>query len=270
VTSDPTNAIVRTPLAPVFAEPRVASAQISQLVAGRFLELLEKRDDWYRVRGPDDYEGWLHRGYLLPVTENGTEPIAHLDRVSLGCVTTSGEGDRRAMPLGSLLRPEEQVKDGDVVALADQRLLFPPDAEAITQSAQRYFEGTSYLWGGVTPWGADCSGLVQTSFWLHGIQLRRDAWQQAEQGEPGDSDLLAAQQGDLLFFSDRVDEHITHVAIALGRQRLVHLALGRGGYAVENLTDEHDRYVGTLRERFVKARRVLTPALLRDPGSKAP
>jgi hypothetical protein len=40
----------------------------------------------------------------------------------------------------------------------------------------------------------------------------------------------------------------------------VHLALGRGGYAVETLTDERDPYVTKLRERFVKARRVLAPS----------
>jgi cell wall-associated NlpC family hydrolase len=260
---DPSCAIVRTPVAPVFAEPRVASPQISQLVAGRCLELLEKRNDWYRIRGPDQYEGWLHRGYLSPAPEEGARQTSNLDRVSLGCITTNGDGGRRAMPLGALLSPEERVKTGEVVSVAEQVTLFPPDEGAITRSAQLYFEGTSYLWGGITPWGADCSGLVQTTFWLHGIQLHRDAWQQAEQGAAGESDLLAARKGDLLFFSDRVDAHITHVAIALGNQRLVHLALGRGGYAVENLADERDPYVAKLRERFVKARRVLTPALLR-------
>ena len=264
MTSDPHCAIVRTPLAPVFAEPHVASAQISQLVAGRCLDLLEKRDDWYRIRGPDEYEGWLHRGYLSPAPEEGARQSVHLDRVSLGCITTDGDSGRRAMPLGSLLSPGERVKSGEVVSVAEQVTRFPLDEGAITRSAQLYFEGTSYLWGGVTPWGADCSGLVQTIFWLHGIQLRRDAWQQAEQGAPGESDLRASRKGDLLFFSDRVDGRITHVALALGHQRLVHLALGRGGYAVENLTDERDPYVAKLRERFVKARRVLAPALLRD------
>jgi len=262
--SDPNCAVVRTPLAPMFAEPRVASAQISQLVAGRCLDLLEKRDDWYRIRGPDEYEGWLHRGYLSPAPEDGARQSVNLDRVSLGCITTNGDGGRRAMPLGSLLSPEERVKTGEVIGIGEQVTLFPPDEGAITRSAQLYFEGTSYLWGGVTPWGADCSGLVQTVFWLHGIQLRRDAWQQAEQGAAGDSDPLESRKGDLLFFSDRVDGHITHVAIALGNQRLVHLALGRGGYAVENLMDVRDPYVVKLRERFVKSRRVLSPALLRD------
>ena len=258
------SAIVRSPVAQVFAEPRVASAQISQLVAGRCVDLLEGRDDWYRVRGPDAYEGWLHRGHLTCSPDNGSSQNARFDRVSLGCITTNGNGARRAMPLGSLLSPEERLKNGEAIDVAEQVVLFPTGGEAITRSAQLYFEGTSYLWGGVTPWGADCSGLVQTIFWLHGIQLRRDAWQQAEQGVPGEPGLLEARTGDLLFFSDRVDSHITHVAIGLGDQRLVHLALGRGGYAVENLIDDGDPYVAKLRERFVMARRVLTPPPLRD------
>jgi cell wall-associated NlpC family hydrolase len=124
---------------------------------------------------------------------------------------------------------------GSIIYVAEQARLFPRDAAAITRSARRYFEGTSYLWGGVTPWGADCSGLVQATYALHGVQLPRDAWQQASAGVPADADPLAAREGDLLFFSDRVDRHITHVAIALGARSIVHLALGRGGYGIEHL-----------------------------------
>jgi hypothetical protein len=260
MTSESRRALVRTPVAPMFAEPRVASAQISQLVAGRPLELLEQRDDWHRVQGPDEYEGWLHRGYLTFLPDGGTPASLRLDRVSLGCVTTDAAGRRRAMPLGALLVAEERVVEGEVIAVAEQGARFPSDVDAIARSAQRYFQGTSYLWGGITPWGADCSGLVQAVYALHGVQLRRDAWQQADQGAPGDPDLLRSRTGDLLFFSDRVDGHVTHVAIALGTRRLVHLALGRGGYAVEQLDDDRDPYVAKLRERFVHARRIVAPA----------
>jgi cell wall-associated NlpC family hydrolase len=257
MTSESDRATVRTPVAPMFAEPRVASAQISQLVAGRVVELLEQRDDWYRVCGPDAYEGWLHRGYLAPAPSATTRSSGQLSRISLGCVTTDGHGGRRAMPLGALLAPAERVVSGEAIDVNDRAARFPTDATAITRSAQMYFEGTSYLWGGVTPWGADCSGIVQAVYSLHGVQLRRDAWQQAEQGVAGHEDIMESRTGDLLFFSDRVDGHITHVAIALGRRRLVHLALGRGGYAVERLDDPSDAYVAKLLERFVHARRVL-------------
>jgi gamma-D-glutamyl-L-lysine dipeptidyl-peptidase len=253
---EPKCAAVSTPVAPMFAEPRVASAQISQLLAGRVVELLESRDDWFRVRGPDEYEGWIHRGYIAAAPDEG----AHRRRISLGCVTTNANGARRALPLGAFLQPEERVKSGEVIDGAQQAQHFPAEANAITRSAQLYFEGTSYLWGGVTPWGCDCSGLVQTVFWLHGIQLHRDAWQQALQGTAGESDPLKARTADLLFFSDRVDMYVTHVAIALGGGYLVHLALGRGGYSVERLDDTSDSYVLKLLERFVTARRILPPA----------
>jgi cell wall-associated NlpC family hydrolase len=113
------------------------------------------------------------------------------------------------------------------------------------------------LWGGVTPWGADCSGLVQSVFALHGLQLPRDAWQQAETGRDAGPDIGELRPADVLFFSDRPDRRITHVGIALGDCRMVHLALGRGGYAIERLDDRRDAYVDRLRDRFITARRMI-------------
>jgi cell wall-associated NlpC family hydrolase len=257
MTDEPQRVAVRSPVAQLFAEPRVTSAQISQLLAGRVAEVLESRDDWYRVRGPDDYEGWMHHGYVTSVPDRGTRRSTATPRISLGCVTTTSSGSRRAMPLGAFLTPEEGVRSGKAIDAAEQATTFPAQASAITRTAQQYFEGTSYFWGGVTPWGADCSGLVQSVYWLHGIQLHRDAWMQSRQGIAGETDPAAAHEGDLLFFSDRVDGHITHVAISLGGGCLVHLALGRGGYAVEHLDDTRDPYVRKLLERFVVARRIL-------------
>ena len=164
------------------------------------------------------------------------------------------------MPLAAFLTVEERVKGGGIVDVGEQQERFPAEAGAITRSAQQYFEGTSYLWGGVTPWGADCSGLVQSVFWLHGIQLHRDAWQQAMQGTPGEPDPLSAHAGDLLFFSDRGDKHVSHVALALGSCAIVHLAIGRGGYAIDKLDDTQDVYVRTLLHRFVASRRILAPS----------
>jgi cell wall-associated NlpC family hydrolase len=97
---------------------------------------------------------------------------------------------------------------------------------------------------------------VQSVFALHGRHLPRDAWQQGRAGRHAGDDLLAARPGELLFFSDRPDGHITHVALSLGDRRVVHLALGRGGYAVERL-DADDAYVRKLRSRFLFTRAVL-------------
>ena len=251
-------AVVRTAIAPMLCEPLVSSGQVTQQLAGHSVEILEDHSDWLRVRGVDDYAGWMHHGYLARLAETPAHENPGPVRVSLGCVTRDSSGTRRALPLRAMLAPDEVVLSGDVIDAEQLPERFPTDAAAITRSAQELFVGTSYQWGGVTPWGADCSGLAQSVFALHGVQLPRDAWQQAHAGEDGGRDMLAARVADLLFFSDRVDGHITHVAIGLGGRRLVHLALGRGGFAVERLDDTRDPYVRKLRDRFLFIRRVLT------------
>ena len=248
-----TAVIVTAAIAPIQAQPAASATQVSQRLAGQRLTILEEKDPWLRVRGDDAYEGWVHRGYV------GSEDGHRLERrrTSLGCVVRDPRGPSRALPLGALVPDDAALESGEAVDAAELPRRFPRDPDAITRSAVRFFAGTPYQWGGVTPWGADCSGLVQTVFALHGVALPRDSSQQADAGRALDlaPDALAA--ADLLFFSDRPDRRITHVAISLGGPRLVHLALGRGGYKIEDLSDANDPYVAALRGRYLFARRVV-------------
>ena len=159
------------------------------------------------------------------------------------------------LPLGAIIR-DGKCLNGRSVGLDRRRELFPPEADAIVASSTGLFQGTYYQWGGITPWGADCSGMVQTVHALHGIKLLRDAWQQATQGVLIEGGLDDLQPADLLFFSDREDGHITHVAMAVSSRRLVHLAVGRGGHCIESL-DRPDDYAKGLIERFRFARRII-------------
>ncbi len=243
---------VTVAVAPLLGEPRAAATMTSQYLYGQQLALLEQRGDWNRVRGGDAYEGWMHAGYLADA-EAGSVATA----VSLGCVVRDASSGRRALPLGALVDDVDSLIEGELVSIADTGEHFPMEGSAIAGTAIRFFEGTSYLWGGVTPWGADCSGLVQTVFGLHGIALPRDAGDQALCGVETSPEAGALAAADLLFFSDRDDGRITHVAIALGHGRIVHLALGRGGYAIETLSGETDAYAVALRGRIRFARRVV-------------
>ena len=179
-----------------------------------------------------------------------------MPQVSLGCVVRAGER-RLRLPLGAWVHGPQSRLDGETVGLDELPVRFPRAADAIARTAARWFEGTSYQWGGVTPWGADCSGLVQTVFGLHGVALPRDAWQQSSVGAHAGTDPTELDGGDLLFFSDRDDRHITHVAVSLGGSRIMHQALGRGGWSTDDLADQDDPYVRRLRRRFQFARRVL-------------
>ena len=245
--------IVRAAVAPLQAQPAAGSEQVSQRLAGHRLTVLEEREPWMRVRGADAYEGWVHRGYV----DSGGQATYERQRTSLGCVIRDARGWPCPLPLGAVLPDDARLESGEAVDAADLPRRFPRNADAIVRSAVRHFAGAPYQWGGITPWGADCSGLAQTIFALHGVNLPRDASQQAGTGSLVDLAPDALSAADLLFFSDRPDRRITHVAISLGGPRLVHLALGRGGYRVEDLTDEGDAYVKALVGRYLFARRVL-------------
>jgi gamma-D-glutamyl-L-lysine dipeptidyl-peptidase len=248
--------VVRAAIAPMHAEARVSSVQISQRLGGHALRVLAMDGEWLRARGDDGYEGWVHRGYVEPADASD---LARTDRrLSLSCVVrASAASPLRPLPLGAWVPTGDMVVSGYVIEAAARDQVFARDASAIAATAVHRFAGTPYQWGGVSPWGADCSGLVQTTFWLHGVVLPRDAWQQAETGRDAGADAAHWEAADLVFFSDREDQRITHVGIALGHSRMVHLALGRGGYAVERLDARDDSYVAALMTRFVGARRVL-------------
>jgi cell wall-associated NlpC family hydrolase len=244
-------------VAALHAEPKISSTQISQYLAGATLVVLEDLRDWLFVRGSDGYEGWMHQGYLTRFRPALLSHTGRPTRVSLGAVVRDRAGTRRELPLGAALAPDDVVEGGEVVSAEELAERFPNTAEAIAQTAERFFVGASYQWGGVTPWGADCSGFVQTVYGLHGVTLPRDAWQQALEGIDAGRDLTRLAAADLLFFSDRPDHHVTHVGLALGDGRMAHVALGRGGFALERLDDGRDPFVRTLRERFLFAKRVL-------------
>ena len=245
--------LVASAVAPLNAEPRAASEQLSQSLAGHAAEILEVRDGWRRVRLEDGYEGWMHEGYLGAAAASVRDA-----RLSLGCTVREGaQGVERALPFGARVPRDATIVSGEAVEDAERRTRFPATGAAIASSAERWFAGTSYEWGGITPWGADCSGMVQAAFALHGVALPRDARIQAEQGKVVMASRESWRPGDLLFFSERADGRITHVALVANADTLMHVAIGRGGFAVERLDQPLDAYAVGLIGRLRSARRIL-------------
>lgn len=247
----------RTPIAPVLHEPKASSTQETQLLYGHCAEVVETDGRWLKVRGADGYDGWTHEGFTAPC-ENGSSLAWSWDidgLISMGCSIRDSKGATLDLPLGAVVG-NAHVIAGRTMDLSHRRAMFPPTTDAVIASATALFQGTYYQWGGVTPWGADCSGMTQSIFALHGVHLLRDAWQQATQGVAVDCTFENARPADLLFFSDREDGHITHVALAMGGGQAVHIALGRGGHCVESPAQADD-YARALIERFRFARRII-------------
>lgn len=79
--------------------------------------------------------------------------------------------------------------------------------------------GRPYRYGGATPEGFDCSGLVQYVFGQSSVALPRSSREQSDIGSR--IRLDHAQPGDLLFYSF-TGKRIDHVAIYLGDGQAVH------------------------------------------------
>lgn len=270
---DALHAIARVAATPIYAEPHLPSPQISELVLGMKVDVLERHRHWARIRAEDGYIGWVHDGYLevgaaewALAWERG---LVGIPAVSLGADLRDEEGwPLPRAPWGArLLRlaPDlHELPDGrrgrvdrgeivDVGLLADR---FPRRGESIARTA-RIWLGTPYRWGGITREGADCSGFTQAVFAVHGVALPRDSDMQARAGahvEPGD-DLTGLQPGDLVYFAEP-QRRISHVAISLGGPEIVHSAISNGGIEINDLTGPLplDR---RLRKLFTHARRYL-------------
>ena len=91
--------------------------------------------------------------------------------------------------------------------------------EKLVENALMYLNAP-YLWGGRSPLGIDCSGFTQIVYRLQGVDLPRDAYQQADVGTTL-SFVEESEAGDLAFF-DNNEERITHVGIILENNHIIH------------------------------------------------
>jgi hypothetical protein len=255
-------AIARSAIAPFLAEPSLRSEQVTQLVMGETATIMESSGEWRRARTRmDGYDGWVHRGYIIETDEDGVENWEEdADGWSLGAMLQLGV-QRLRLPLRARVALEDQgvrLPDGRRGRVVEGAV--PPRAEGIAAAraktperwAIEHFGGAPYLWGGVTPAGVDCSGLIQTTFAARGISLPRDSGQQAECGIAVPID--AGRPGDLLFFRGDVGRRITHVAFAGDADTLVHSSVANGETLVEPWLP--GTRAALLRERLVAVRRL--------------
>jgi gamma-D-glutamyl-L-lysine dipeptidyl-peptidase len=265
-------ALVRAPVAPVYHRPTMNATQVTQYVLGSRVTLLSAHSPFFRVRGEDAHVGWVHRGYLAigesewalswergehgePVVSIGADVRDDEDqilaRLPWGARVIQLAGERILLPDGRTGR----LGAGDVVAVDRLWDRFPARGESVVRTARRWM-GAPYLWGGVTPHGVDCSGLIQSVFWIHGIAMPRDSDMQALIGaavEPGEG-FRRIRSGDLLFFAER--GRVNHVAISVGGSRIIHASASNAAVDVNDMVGNTaaERH---LHETFSGVRRVL-------------
>lgn len=124
-------------------------------------------------------------------------------------------------------------------------------AAAVIPTAEHYI-GVPYKWGGTTPSGFDCSGLVQYVFKKHGVGLPRTSRAQALVGSRVPLTFNELRAGDLIMFASK-GEPISHVAIYAGNREIIHSSKSGQGVRYDDLMSQRGAW---FKEHAVVARRV--------------
>lgn len=225
-------AFIAYPAAPIRRKAKHSSEMVSQLLFGEAVEILKSKGDlWVKIRSlHDEYEGWVTNSLLEPAEEK--EACSKVEYVTTELLSVINIGERKInVPAGSSLpgfnlQPGEQ-KEGKgklggleysfsgTVLKRDEH---GSNTDLLKKLAMSWLNAP-YLWGGRTPLGVDCSGFVQVIFKQLGFDLPRDAWQQAQEGEPVEK-FSQSKAGDLVFFNNKED--IVHTGILLGDGTMIH------------------------------------------------
>ena len=211
------------------AAPVAHGERVTEVRYGERVQVFDREGNWYRVASEgDNYLGWLPMTSLVHHLPAPTHRFVALRGHLYGRPSVSAER-RLGLAFGAALRVEGVAKGADdwtsvsygkgEQGFVKSKLLWSLERRparvtpgALVTFARRFLE-VPYLWGGVSAWGLDCSGLVQTVYGAFGIALPRDSDQQAACGTEVAFDDV--QPADLLFFPG-------HVAISLGGTRFMH------------------------------------------------
>lgn len=286
--------IVAVSVGNVRTTPRHPGGMASQALMGMVVRLMKKQGEWYYIQMPDRYMGWLESNAMKLTDEAGVEAWKKTSKVIVTSYFTMvrEQPDASAQPIrdavaGDLMKQlgtkgswvSVELPDGatgyiehsSVEDFASWKKSRKLTAENVEKTAKTLF-GVPYLWGGTSSKGMDCSGFTKMVYRLNGLELSRDADQQAQSGddiEPGE-EFQNLKKGDLVFFgrkgtSER-PEHISHVGIYLENRQFIHTP-GGSWVKFNSFDPDAANFSEGLRKSFVRARRYIGSATIpKVPG----
>nr|WP_299383434.1 C40 family peptidase [Allomuricauda sp.] len=211
--------ICQLSVVPIRNNPDDSAEMISQLLYGEHFKVLESRKKWSRIRvAYDAYEGWVSNYQILLISEEDYQKVeGGAPRMASDIISHMCTSDGMLVPIlmGSVVSFSEQLGhtfEGNTIDAQQHK------SELVNTSL--LYLNAPYQWGGKTPFGIDCSGLTQMVYKINGHNLKRDAEQQSQQGEPL-SFIEESEPGDLAFF-DNNEGIIDHVGIILKDNYIIH------------------------------------------------
>jgi gamma-D-glutamyl-L-lysine dipeptidyl-peptidase len=242
--------VVVVPVANMYSKPTEKSDVVSQAIYGSNVKLLEARGEWSKIQTPDHYRGWTPSRYLrIILTGNGyatAGPTVQVESLFANIysepdvtkhkpiVTIPFEAKLEVVPddpKGASKGHQESHEGWLHVRLAGMTLAWvqagdttaDPKPLTIAESIElaKRFLGVPYLWGGTSSYGYDCAGFTQMLVRARGINMPRDADQQAAWSGVARVERKDLKAGDLLFFGSS-EKDITHTGMYIGGGQFIH------------------------------------------------
>jgi cell wall-associated NlpC family hydrolase len=229
------------------------SEVVSQALLGTNVKILKTErnsdgEDWYQVETPDTYRGWVI-GPSLRFLKDGEEPYGSRGKIFavtalLANIYWEDDVTKRkpvkVAPISSTLEVSRekserwleiilpcgtkawiQKGDGEV---HEAPWSWPRRSTEEMVALAKRFLGLPYLWGGTSPLGFDCAGLVQIIYKLADISIPRDG--DVQFGASGLVEIPSGQEavGDLVFFGNAKNA-ITHVGMMISAEEFISAAV---------------------------------------------
>ncbi|HJS46100.1 MAG TPA: NlpC/P60 family protein [Rhizomicrobium sp.] len=220
---------IRAGRASLRLRPSDDAAQDSELLFGEIFTVYDSAQGWAWGQAADDlYVGYLRQDALA-------EPFKTEARVSALMAPVFSAADlktpvRDLLPLNAavpvLARAGDYVNVG--AGFVHRRHLAVETQKDFVAVSERFL-GASYVWGGKTVAGLDCSGLIQTALQAVGKAAPRDT--DMMEKALGDAVALSdVRRGDLIFWKG-------HMGVMLDETRLLHANAFHMAVAIEPLAE---------------------------------
>ena len=174
----------------------------------------DRRPDQPSPLNPRGYPGWVLNWQLRgPAAGSVVTVTAPRARLSTGAEVSFGTQLPLVRRGGGSLTVRTPAGKAQLPAAAAKPL---PRTRADLVRSAKLFLGLRYLWGGLSAWGYDCSGLTWAVYRAHGMTIPRDADAQFTAGRP--VALEDAKPGDLIFYGT---SFVHHVTMYVGRGQMI-------------------------------------------------
>ena len=213
---------IKTPIAQLRNAPNPMAEHATQALLGELIDVYEIKDGfaWGQLKR-DDYVGYIAISDISQEIQTPTHKVCAMRTNAYDGAKVQAQIIHN-LPFGALVLPTDRRENGFVwcegIGFVFENHICPIESafEDPVALAEQML-GTPYVWGGNSPLGIDCSGLVQTCYGACGIELPRDARLQEARGQNLEinDDLSGLRRGDLVFWRG-------HVAIMMDEANIIH------------------------------------------------